>query len=140
MNIGPMTKKNVEVSSTQLAKLASEAWTVREQAYILGNTKVGCALLTEDGRTYLGCNVEHRFRCHDVHAEVNAITSMVSAGARKILALVVAAERARFTPCGSCMDWIMQFGSEDTIIAFQPRPNGPLEQYTAGQLMPFYPS
>jgi cytidine deaminase len=123
-----------------LRKLASIAWVVREHAYVLGKTKVGCAVLSTDGKIYEGCNVEHRFRCHDVHAEVNAISSMIAAGSREILAVVIAAERDRFTPCGGCMDWIMQFGTAVTIIAFQPRRDGIIDQYTAHQLMPFYPT
>src|SRR5690242_15496079 len=95
--------------SEELEKLFELAWQVRENAHILGPTKVGCAVLATDGRTFLGCNVEHRFRSHDVHAEVNAITSMISGGASGIRAIAIAAERERFTPCGACMDWIMQF-------------------------------
>ena len=123
-----------------LQHLALVAWRVRDNAYILGKTKVGCGVLCDDGRTFEGCNVEHRFRCHDIHAEVNAISSMIAAGGKRLVAIVVAAERDRFTPCGGCMDWIMQFGSDDTIVAFQSQRDGPLQQYKAGQLMPFYPA
>ena len=119
--------------------LAAKAWEVRGNAFIFGGTKVGCAVLTADGRVFLGCNVEHRFRCHDVHAEVNAISSMAASGGRLVQAIVVVADRERFTPCGGCMDWIMQFGSDETIIAFQAVPDGPMSQYSAGELMPYYP-
>jgi cytidine deaminase len=47
---------------------------------------------------FSGCNVEHQFRCHDVHAEINAITTMVSAGGTDPVALLIVAERDRFTP------------------------------------------
>jgi cytidine deaminase len=123
-----------------LPELASAAWRIRENAYVLGKTKVGCAVLSSRGTIFEGCNVEHRFRCHDIHAEVNAISSMVAAGERQLLVVFVAADRERFTPCGGCMDWILQFGSESTIVAFQSTRNGPIQRYTAGQLMPHYPS
>ena len=123
-----------------LYKLAAVAWRIRENAYVLGKTKVGCAVLSDNGRVFEGCNVEHPFRCHDIHAEVNAISSMVAGGEKHLVAVFIVAERDRFTPCGGCMDWIMQFGSADTIVAFQGTRNGPIQQYTAGQLMPFYPS
>lgn len=124
-----------------LRKLAESAWNVREYAHVIGPTRVGCALLTTDGRIYTGCNVEHRYRCHDVHAEVNAITNMVSGGGHALIrAIVIAAERERFTPCGGCMDWIMQFGEDDQCaIASQATPGGPLHCFTARELMPFYP-
>lgn len=128
-----------DIDDTVLQGLAAAAWNTRENAHILGNTKVGCSVLTDRGRVFGGCNVEHMFRCHDVHAEVNAISSMVSSGDRTIIAVVIVAERDRFTPCGGCMDWIMQFGSEDTVVAFQPERGGPLQRYSAHELMPHYP-
>lgn len=126
---------------TRLDELAATAWRVRDNAYIVGQTKVGCALLTEDGAIYAGCNVEHRYRCHDVHAEVNAITNMVAAaGNPKLLAVFVAAERERFTPCGGCMDWIMQFAKDTSCLVFsQSARNAEIRQYTVHELMPFYP-
>lgn len=120
-------------------ELAKTAWAARESAYSRGGTKVGCAVITAEGLIFSGCNVEHRFRSHDVHAEVNAITSMVSAGSRVLSAVVIAAEREFFTPCGACMDWIMEFGSRETVVAFQGRPDGDIMEYTAGELMPHYP-
>jgi cytidine deaminase len=91
----------------------------------MGPTKVGCAVLPDDGRIFAVCNVEHRFPSHDVHAEVNAITTMVAGGAGRdhqrqrgrILAVVVVAERDQFTPCGACMDWILQF-CDACVVAF----------------------
>ena len=138
-----MASKETEpsrVSEGQLHVLAEAAWAARENAYVIGPTKVGCAVLAEDEAIFTGCNVEHRFRCHDIHAEVNAITSMVAGGRGSIIALVIAAERNRFTPCGSCMDWIMQFAADgDCLIVAQSEPNGPFYRYTARELMPHYP-
>jgi cytidine deaminase len=120
--------------------LAAAAWEVRNNAHVIGPTKVGCALLGADGQIYTGCNVEHRFRSHDVHAEVNAITSMVSRGCRAFQLLFIAAERERFTPCGACMDWIMQFAaSEDVSIVSQSSIGGEPQVFKASELMPHYP-
>jgi len=130
----------MDITQQQLEQLAEQAWQVRANARIIGDTKVGCAVLTSDGRTFTGCNVEHKFRCHDVHAEVNAITSMVSAGFRSCVAVVIAAERNRFTPCGGCMDWIMEFGSGETVVGFQGTRGGEIQAYKAHDLMPHYPS
>lgn len=122
-----------------LRDLAAAAWRVRENSYLEGRTAVGCAVLTADGRTFVGCNVEHKFRSHDVHAEVNAIGTMVAGGARRLRAIIIVAERQFFTPCGACMDWIMQFGSGETVIAFQRRPDGEFRVFSAKDLMPYYP-
>jgi cytidine deaminase len=121
-----------------LEKLSAPAWEAREHAVVNGKTRVGCAVLAQNGQIFCGCNVEHRFRCHDVHAEVNALTSMVTAGGRAEAILIVA-ERDRFTPCGGCMDWIMELGGQDVIVAFQNAPNRPFLVYAAKELMPHYP-
>ncbi len=92
-----------------------------------------------DGRIFTGCNVEHRFRSHDVHAEVNAITTMVANGETRLIAVLVAADRKRFTPCGACLDWIFQFGERDCEVAYQSEQGGTIQILRAGDLMPFYP-
>ena len=120
-------------------ELAKKAWAVRENAHLIGKTKVGAALFSESGRIFCGCNVEHKFRSHDIHAEVNAIGNMIAGGDIRLLAILVVAERERFTPCGSCMDWIFQFGGTECRVAFQSNPQGSISFYTAHELMPHYP-
>jgi cytidine deaminase len=134
-----MELRTATTSETELRKLSIAAWKVRDHAYVFGNTKVGAALITSKGVVFTGCNVEHKFRSHDVHAEVNAITSMVSSGYTEFVAIVVAAERERFTPCGGCMDWIYQFGGPDCSVAYQSSQDGLLVTYRALELMPHYP-
>lgn len=119
--------------------LSGLAWQARANAFILGNTKVGAALLTTSGKTYSGCNVEHQFRSHDFHAETNAIGNMITGGETKMIAILIAADRERFTPCGACMDWIFQFGGPECLVAFQPSPQAEPSIFSAGELMPFYP-
>ncbi len=128
------------MSDALLATMADEAWRVRDNARILGKTAVGCAVASPDGRIWTGCNVEHRFRSHDIHAEVNAIGSMVASGETHLTIVVVAASRDRFSPCGACMDWIFEFGGPNCIVAWQSTPHGPLVELTANELMPFYPN
>lgn len=123
----------------RLPELAAAAWAVRANARILGSTAVGASVLGADGTIYSGCNVEHRFRSHDVHAEVNAIGTMVAAGETRLLAVLVAAERERFTPCGACLDWIFEFGHGECAVAVQNSRGGRTEVLTAADLMPHYP-
>lgn len=128
-----------ETWQERLPELAAEAWRVRANARILGATAVGAAVLGGDGRIYSGCNVEHRFRSHDVRAEVNAIGTMVAAGETRLTAVLVAAERERFTPCGACLDWIFEFGGGECTVAVQSVPGGTPESLLAAELMPHYP-
>lgn len=122
-----------------LAALADAAWLARNHARVLGRTKVGCAAKSTSGRIWLGCNVEHKYRSHDIHAEVNAIGSLVAGGDDGLAAVFIAAERERFTPCGSCMDWIFELGGETCLVAAQSTPGGPILALYARDLMPFYP-
>ncbi|MDX9854574.1 MAG: hypothetical protein RBS81_12395 [Tenuifilaceae bacterium] len=119
--------------------LSIAAWKVRENAHLFGKTKVGASVMSENDNIFTGCNIEHMFRSHDVHAEVNAISSLVSSGDRKIKRILIVAERDFFTPCGSCMDWIMQFAYNDTLIGFQKEKGGEIQIFTPSELMPFYP-
>ena len=127
------------ITNKVLLELAEKAWIVRENSSIVGKTKVGAALLSSEGNIYVGCNVEQKYRNHDVHAEVNAITNMIASGDKTFKAIVVVSERDHFTPCGSCLDWIFQFGGENTIVAFQKERNSKIKRYTARELMPYYP-
>ena len=120
--------------------LLENAWRVRESAYVVGPTKVGCSVLSSNNRIFTGCNVEHRYRSHDVHAEVNAITNMVASGETSLVALAVAAERDRFTPCGACLDWIFQFADpESCVVLCQAAKGGNVTRYRLLDLMPFHP-
>jgi cytidine deaminase len=131
---------NAPTREIDWSRLAPLAWAARARARVHGPTRVGAAVLSRGGDTFVGCNVEHRFRSHDVHAEVNALTSMVAAGHEEAVAVLVAAERDRFTPCGSCLDWIFELGGPACLVAFQGVVDGPIDVLRADQLMPHYPS
>jgi cytidine deaminase len=129
----------LDMDEERLHRLQQAAWEVREHSRLLGTTAVGCSVLTARGSIYVGCNVEHQFRSHDVHAEVNALSSMVAAGDSPALALFVAAERERFTPCGACLDWIFELGGPQCHVWVHSDRNAQPIAYTAHELMPVYP-
>jgi cytidine deaminase len=128
----------MQINDIPWDKLSEHAWRVRDNSYVLGKTKVGAALLSENGKIFSGCNIEHKYRSHDIHAEVNAISNMVAAGETKFIAILIVADRKLFTPCGSCMDWIMQHGDNNCFVGFE---NLQKEKtiFKANELMPFYP-
>lgn len=120
-------------------ELARMAWAMRDRARVHGKTRVGAAVLSVQDRAYGGCNIEHIFRSHDVHAEVNALTTMVASGDGPAVAVLVAADRDRFTPCGSCLDWIFELGGPETLVGFQGQRGGAVTVLRADELMPHYP-
>lgn len=129
-----------DVTPDEWQRLASSAWMARGYAYVHGPTRVGAAVLSGGGGIFSGCNVEHVFRSHDIHAEVNALSSMAAAGHKNAVAIVIAAERDRFTPCGACLDWIFELGGPATVVAFQSAPDDALLKQRADELMPHYPA
>ncbi len=119
--------------------LASCAWKYRENARILGKTKVGAAVLSKN-KIFGGCNIEHKFRSHDIHAEISAISTMISSGQKKLDAIIVVAERTKFTPCGGCLDWIFEFGGPKCLVGYQTKKEGKITIFKAEELMPHYPN
>lgn len=126
---------NQEINWNSLSEMA---WNSRENA-IAGTTKVGAALISEEGNYFSGCNIEQTFRNKDIHAEVCAISKMISSGNKRFIGILVVSDRERFTPCGSCMDWIFQFGGESCIVAYQNTIGGEIKKFIANELMPYYP-
>ncbi len=133
------SSNNVSTTDMRLwQKLAGKAWACRKYARVLGNTKVGAAVLS-DGKIFTGCNIEHQFHSHDIHAEVTAISNMISNNHKRLQAIVIVAERQRFTPCGACMDWIIEFGGGKCLVGNQSAQNSEINIYRANELMPYYP-
>ena len=133
---------HTDLTGSGWAVLATKAWATRECAVAV-RTKVGAAVLvTSDDQLqqiYGGCNIEDLWKASSIHAERTAIANAIAHGAKKIQAILVAAEREKFTPCGNCMDFIFQFGGPTCQIGFQGNPGGPVNVYTAHELMPEYP-
>jgi len=125
-----------------LKKLGIEAWYARDNARLTptGRTKVGAVVAnTQDEFIFKGCNIEHSFRSHDIHAEVTAISTLIAAGYKKFDTIMIVAERENFTPCGSCMDWVMEIGGPKAQVMVQGKPGGDVTVYSAEELMPKYP-
>ena len=134
-----MKNKDMKLKKLDWVNLASIAWDFRKNSRILGKTKVGSAVLSK-GEIFGGCNIEHKFRSHDIHAEISAISAMVSSGHKKLDAILIVAERTKFTPCGGCLDWIFEFGGPKCLVGYQTKQNGKITIFSAEELMPHYPS
>ncbi len=78
---------------------------------------VGAAIETEDGSVYGGCNVENASYGGSICAERVAICKAVSEGATRVKrVLVLTPQKALVPPCGFCLQFISEFGSEKTEI------------------------
>lgn len=128
-----------DINPAVLDRLSAMAWAARPNAHLHGKTAVGCAVLDSNGGFHAGCNVEHRYRCHDIHAETNTLSTMVAAGSGRAVVVLIAAERDHFTPCGSCLDWIFELGGPDCVVVAERLPGTGRSAFTAADLMPQYP-
>ena len=112
---------------------------VRRTAYIKPNgVQVGCAVIDERGNLYHGSNSETVWH-KGIHAEVAALTAMLSAGFRKPQLVVIASDRKLFTPCGECCDWIYMLGGPQCKVTYLNVETGKKKSWRMGQLMPHYP-
>ncbi|MBC7979779.1 MAG: cytidine deaminase [Armatimonadetes bacterium] len=99
--------------------LLKEAWQAREMAYApYSNFHVGAALLSADGRVFLGCNVENISYGLTNCAERVAIGTAIATGVRQFLAIVVVADTdAPISPCGACRQVMAEFGVPLVMLA-----------------------
>lgn len=78
---------------------------------------VGAAIRAEDGKVYVGANIENVAFPEGWCAETTAISHMVMAGAKQIVEIAVIAEKlALCSPCGGCRQRIKEFATRDTKI------------------------
>lgn len=79
---------------------------------------VGAALLVEDGEIFTGTNVENASLGLSICAERAAIVSAVTKGHRKFEAIaIVGKERGVTPPCGTCRQFMAEFGNFEVILA-----------------------
>ncbi|MGF1562798.1 MAG: cytidine deaminase [Geminicoccaceae bacterium] len=103
--------------------LFNAARNVRARAHCpYSGFKVGAAVLDEQGRVHVGCNVENAAYPEGTCAEAGAIAAMVAAGGRRIEAILVMGDAPEpVTPCGGCRQKIREFADADTrLLAASP--------------------
>jgi cytidine deaminase len=91
---------------------------VRENAYApYSGFKVGACLLTVEGRTYTGCNVENTAMSPTCCAERSAVFQAVAQGERNFTAIAIAAGKdGPVWPCGVCLQVLAEFSPDMMVI------------------------
>lgn len=78
---------------------------------------VGAAIRAEDGKIYVGANIENLSFPQGWCAEPTAISHMIMAGNKKIVEMAVIAEKLPLCPpCGGCRQKIAEFATAKTPI------------------------
>jgi cytidine deaminase len=98
--------------------LVRAARAARERAVApFSGFKVGAALLTKDGKTYGGCNVENASYGLTVCAERVALLKALSEGEREFQMIAVVADTTSPTPpCGPCRQLLWEYCGDIPVI------------------------
>ena len=100
---------------------------------------VGCAVIDDKNNIFTGANIEILWQ-RSFHAEETAITGALVHDCGKIRAICIAAERSLFTPCGACMDLILEFSIPDAVIVHINPKTRKTTIIPLSAMMPFYPT
>ncbi|EDV24180.1 uncharacterized protein TRIADDRAFT_27098 [Trichoplax adhaerens] len=84
--------------------------------------RVGSALLAENGKIYLGCNVENAAYGACICAERTAIVKAVSEGQKKFRSIAITADiQDQFClPCGTCRQVLAEFSPDCVLYSVKP--------------------
>lgn len=118
--------------------LLQQSIDIRSKAYVpYSNFPVGAALLTKNGKVYLGCNIENAAFPVTCCAERVAIFKAISEGETEFDQLAVSADTERpVPPCGSCRQVMSEFFDKDTMI-HATNLHGDVKSMTMEEILPF---
>ncbi len=99
--------------------------------------RVGAALEAEDGRVFLGVNVENASYSLTVCAERTALASAVAAGVLRFRRIAVAAGSSRPSPpCGACRQMLREFAPDLEGVSAGLSPGDPVRAWSLADLLP----
>jgi cytidine deaminase len=115
--------------------LVESARAVQQRAYApYSRFRVGCALEADDGRVFVGCNVENASYGLTICAERAAVCAAISAGARRLRrAVVVTDADPPAAPCGACRQVLSEFARDLRVEGVGPAGS---VSWTMAELLP----
>ena len=121
-------------------ELIVKAKEARELSYSpYSKFKVGAAVLTKDGRVFLGANIENSSYPLCMCAERNALYNAMMHGCKKddFAALALTADTdGPCSPCGACRQVISELFPKDAPI-YMSNLKGDIQETNADELLPF---
>ena len=96
---------------------------------------VGAALEADDGRVFVGCNVENASYPAGVCAERVALGTAIASGARRFARIVITSQHHDPTPpCGICRQALVEFAPALEVYAVAP--DGRAVRWSLAELLP----
>ena len=120
-----------------LYKLSKEALDLSYSPY--SKFRVGACVITNDGKTFKGANIENASYPLSMCAERNAIYHAYMNGYKKedIKALMIIADtKDVVSPCGACRQVLSELVNENTII-YLANTKKEIKEYKIDELLPF---
>lgn len=98
--------------------------------------KVGAAVLTDDNKIFVGCNIENVSFGATNCAERTAIFNAVSNGYKKIKKIaIVSSKDTKTYPCGICRKVMREFMDENAVILLNEKDT--IFEYTLKEILPY---
>jgi cytidine deaminase len=127
----------VSRSPREWSELVAAAWRARENAYApYSRYKVGAALLADDGRVFVGANVENASYGLCLCAERSAVAAAVVSGAQRFVAIAIVSQGTTpASPCGMCRQVLAEFAPPFDVLCESE--SGVRLETTTFELLPF---
>lgn len=98
---------------------------------------VGAILLTSDGSTFKGVNIENITYDMCSHAERTAIKSAIANGKREFESLAISTQSEDGAPpCGTCRQFLAEFCDDSFVIYSDTGNPEDYDEYTLGEIFP----
>ncbi len=106
------------ITNEELTKMVELTFQAKERSYSpYSKFRVGCCLISEEGKYFQGTNVENLTYGLTVCSERTAVGVAVVNGCRKFKGIVITTDMDYFvTPCGMCRQTLKEFEVKNIIL------------------------